>query len=202
MTSLRPGTALDSHGAEVLIRPLAAGDRAQLDVLAAGASEHSLYRRFFNANRASATRYLESLLDPCGHLRRVLVLEPCSGSAGTGMLIGLASFDQLDAERAELAILVAEGWQHCGVGTLLLEALISAARADGLTCFVANVLLENQPMQVVLHDLGLRATSAIEQGVSTISVDLKPTPEYLEGCRRRLSAARAAALRKTDRQDG
>ncbi|GAA3898383.1 hypothetical protein GCM10023084_58610 [Streptomyces lacrimifluminis] len=58
-----------------------------------------------------------------------------------GQVIGLAEYEAGDdAASAEMSIAVADTLHHHGVGTLLVEHLVSAARADGITTFTADAL--------------------------------------------------------------
>jgi len=66
---------------------------------------------------------------------------------------------------AEVAFTVADEVQHRGVGTLLLEHLISLARGRGFRAFRAETLTENALMLKVFADAGLRPQRSLVDGV-------------------------------------
>jgi GNAT superfamily N-acetyltransferase len=59
-----------------------------------------------------------------------------------------------DPTRAEVAIAVADRWQHRGVGTAMLAQLMRRAREDGIRAFVASCLVDNREMIGLFKELG------------------------------------------------
>ena len=102
---------------------------------------------------------------------------------------------------AEIAFAVSDDMHGRGVGTLLLEHLVSAARRRGIRTFVAPVLSENAEVLKVLADAGLSARRQAEDGVIEFACDLPhadsdPTWEpYLEAVDKREGHADVASLR-------
>jgi GNAT superfamily N-acetyltransferase len=74
----------------------------------------------------------------------------------TGDGVGVARFvrDREDPSRAEVAVTVADDWQHRGVATLLLDQLTERARTEGVTHYTALVSAENRAMHHLLEHLG------------------------------------------------
>ena len=71
-------------------------------------------------------------------------------------MIGLAEYDTAgEKNEAEVSIAVCDGLHHRGVGTLLVEHLVSAARTEGITPFTADALSENREILRLFADLGL-----------------------------------------------
>jgi GNAT superfamily N-acetyltransferase len=66
---------------------------------------------------------------------------------------------------AEVAFTVPDNVHNRGVGTLLMEHLISLARGRGLHAFTAETLSENAPMLRVFADAGLQANRTLADGV-------------------------------------
>ena len=56
--------------------------------------------------------------------------------------------------RAEIRIAVDEGWQGCGIGTLLMEALLQRARLLGLEDLYLRCHALNEPMQHLAERCG------------------------------------------------
>ena len=87
-------------GGLVHIRALEDGDHDALLALNSRVSDLSLYRRFFCLNRHTADTYVDQLLRPPGADHQVLV------GLINGQLVGVASYERLDAESGEIALLI------------------------------------------------------------------------------------------------
>ena len=80
-------------------------------------------------------------------------------TSGSG-IVGVARFIRLaDGAEAEPALAVVDDWQARGVGTVLLTALVDAARAQGVRRFQAYVLADNADMLRLLAGVGKLQTS-------------------------------------------
>ncbi|MFF1308866.1 GNAT family N-acetyltransferase [Streptomyces sp. NPDC058307] len=149
--------ALLSDGTTVCIRPVRPGDHEQLQGLYEEMSAESLRLRFFAVSRRSAAMATDRACAPPRPGYRALMAE------SQGQVIGLAEYEVGgDAATAEISIAVADGLHHRGVGTLLIEHLVSAARADGITTFTADALSENHEVLRLFTDLGLRTARRFE----------------------------------------
>ena len=67
--------------------------------------------------------------------------------------------------RAEVAFVVGDRWQHRRIGTFLLKHLGHIARRHGIAGFTAEVLRENKAMQSVFNHSGLKVQSRLQEGV-------------------------------------
>ena len=163
----RPGRsyALLVDGTTLTIRPSGPGDYEPVKRLHEAMSPDNLYFRFFSVSRVSAER----------EARRVCL----EGRPGTVALVGLlgddlvgvASFELVgDGAVAEVAVAVADGMHRHGVATLLLEHLVSVARARGVTALTAEVLADNYAMLHVLTDSGLATRRRFDNGVVELSM--------------------------------
>jgi GNAT superfamily N-acetyltransferase len=82
------------------------------------------------------------------------------------------------ADRAEMALTVADDYQHRGAGTLLAHQLVAIAKSTGVRELVALVLDENRDMLELLQNLNLPVQRTIEDGVYCVVLDLAAsTPE-------------------------
>jgi acyl-CoA synthetase (NDP forming)/GNAT superfamily N-acetyltransferase len=137
----RPGSldVLTMRGEVVAVRPVGPDDRAELMSLYARASARSRYLRFFSAGTAYGPDVKRLLR--CDGVDHVAVVAQHAGG-----IIGVASYERLDADEADLAILVDDAWQGHGIGTLLLEQLAATARRFGISTLVGDVLAENAAM--------------------------------------------------------
>ncbi len=70
-----------------------------------------------------------------------------------------------DSHCGEVAFLIDEAFQGIGVGTYLMELLVSLAREQGLAGVTADVLSENQPMIKVFEKSKLPLETSLDSGV-------------------------------------
>jgi acyl-CoA synthetase (NDP forming)/GNAT superfamily N-acetyltransferase len=157
--------ALLADGITMTIRPAGPGDYEAVKGLHEAMSPDNLYFRFFSASQSSAER----------EARRVCL----EGGPGLGALlgllgdelVGLASYEVTsDGAAAEIALAVADAMHRRGIATLLLEHLVSLARARGVKTFVAEVLPDNYPVLRVLSDAGLTVRRRYDNGVVDLSM--------------------------------
>lgn len=76
------------------------------------------------------------------------------------------------ADRAELALTVADKYQNRGAGTLLLQHLVAVARRSGVRELVAHVLDENREMLAVIQNLDVPTQRTFESGVQRVALTL------------------------------
>ena len=159
--------ALLADGVTMTIRPADPEDYEAVKGLHEAMSPDNLYFRFFSASRVSAER----------EARRVCL------EGGTGLvallgllgdeLVGVASYEVTgDGAAAEIALAVADGMHRRGIATLLLEHLVSVARARGVKTFVGEVLPDNYPVLRVLSDAGLAVRRRSGSGVIDLFIPL------------------------------
>ncbi|MEU6031469.1 GNAT family N-acetyltransferase [Streptomyces tauricus] len=181
--------ALLSDGTTVCIRPVAPGDHDQLQGLYEEMSPDNLRLRFFAASRRSAEMAADRACAPSRPGYRALLAET------QGQVIGLAEYDTGDGgDSAEISIAVADGLHHRGIGTLLVEHLVSAARAEGIVTFTADALSENHEVLQLFADLGLRTARRFEGPEVRCTVDLTEDDTYLTAVEARGRAADIASL--------
>ncbi|MGI5133240.1 MULTISPECIES: GNAT family N-acetyltransferase [unclassified Streptomyces] len=185
----RPVHALLADGTTVCIRPVASGDHEPLREFYTEMSPENLRMRFFVASPRSAARAADRAcaMNRPGH--RALLAE------AQGHVIGLAEYyTGEDKDEAEISIAVADRLHHRGVGTLLVEHLVSAARADGITTFTADALSENREVLRLFADLGLRTARHFEGPEVHCTVRLDEDDTYLSAVEERGRAADVASL--------
>ena len=157
--------ALLADGTTLTIRAAGPGDYGPVRQLHEAMSPDNLYFRFFSASRASAE----------WEARRVCLDGDPGLVALLGLLgdevVGVASYQlTADTAAAELALAVADQLHRHGIATLLLEHLISLARARGVKVLVADVLPDNYPVLRVLSDAGLAVRRKYADGVVEVSM--------------------------------
>jgi GNAT superfamily N-acetyltransferase len=134
-------------GRTVSIRPLGEDDGERLRRLFFRLSPLSVYRRFLSPLPAPRDEGLARLLD----------LDHCNREALAAVddddIVAVARYARSPgSEAADIAIVVADDWQHDGLGLRLLERLAGLARRRGVRYFEATVLGDNTPaLQLVRH---------------------------------------------------
>jgi RimJ/RimL family protein N-acetyltransferase len=110
---------------DVRIRPLEDGETGPVLDVFAGLRPRSRELRFMTPKYTLTSTDLRHLTQIDGHDRVALVAETPDGCA-----VGVARFvrDPGDADSADMAIAVVDGWQSRGIGTQLAEALSECAR--------------------------------------------------------------------------
>src|SRR4051812_29854088 len=145
-------TAHLPDGTPVLIRPLTQEDGAELRRGLEHLSPQSAYRRFLGTPPSLTTETLRYLTD-VDHVNHEAL---GAADPATGEGIGVARFvrDASDPSRAEIALAITDAWQQRGLGTLLLDALATRARAVGITTLTGLVLSDNAGMLKLFERLG------------------------------------------------
>ncbi|GAA2280261.1 acyl-CoA synthetase [Streptomyces ruber] len=214
-----PVHALLADGTTVCIRPVRPGDHERLRDLYERMSPENLRLRFFTVSHRSAATAVDRACGPARPGYRALLAETRgraiglaeydtggggnttgtgteTGTAATAATAGTAdTADTAGTVTAEMSVAVADGLHHRGVGTLLVEHLVSAARADGITTFTADALCENHEVLKLFADLGLRTTRRFDGPEVRCTVRLDQDDAYLSAVEERGRAADVASLR-------
>ena len=146
--------ALLADGSTVQIRPAAAGDFAAVKAMHEAMSPDNAYLRFFSISRTAAEREARRVTREPGHDHAALL------ALYGAEVVGVASYEVVQSsggKTAEVAFAVADTMHHRGIATLLLEHLVSLARARRIESFTAETLSENTSMLRVFSDAGLPA---------------------------------------------
>jgi len=164
----------------LLIRAIRPADGDALRAFHARLSPQSVYLRYFSPH--------PQLSDD--DVRRFTCVDGTDRLAVVALdqvrLVGVARADRLGvADRAEVAVIVADDLQHQGVGTALLERLVHDASGVGIQAFEADTLISNQPMLDVFHHLGFPVTSHLDTGVIHLTFPITATADYERACQSR-----------------
>ena len=153
--------ALLTDGTTIEIRPARPEDFDAVRDMHAKMSPDNLYLRFFSMSRVAAEQEARRVCrEPTpDHAALLAVLD--------GEVAGCGSYERIGtgSGSAEVAMAVADGMHKRGVGTLLLEHLISLAGGRGFRAFTAETLSENALMLKVFADAGLPVQRALSDGV-------------------------------------
>ena len=160
--------ALLTDGTTIEIRAARPEDFDAVRDMHAKMSPDNLYRRFFSMSRVAAEQEARRVCrEPTpDHAALLAVLDGEVAGCGSYARTGPGS------SSAEIAMAVADDMHHRGVGTLLLEHLVSLADGRGFRAFTAETLTDNAPMLKVFADAGLPAQRALSDGVYNFTFPL------------------------------
>jgi acetyltransferase len=141
-----------------------------------GLSPETLHLRLQYSATEVSRRDLERLLDT-DYVERLglggIVREP-SGDR----LVGVSRYARIEGTtRAECAIVVADAWQGCGLGTELVRTLALAARERGYSRLEGTTLAENVRLVAWARRFGFDvATEPYSGGLMRVIIDLELLP--------------------------
>lgn len=146
-----------------------------------------LERQFIGALSPASRRYrfLETIHSPSAELlEKMTHIKPATDVAYVALLdadgheheIGVGRFSALpDGKDCEFAVTVADEWQNQGLGTLLMERLIGAARARGLETMFSSDASDNTKMRQFADHLHFHHKRDPDDArLVRYSVDIKP----------------------------
>ena len=187
--------ALLADGATIEIRPAGRSDLDPVLLFHQAMSPDNLYLRFFSLSKRAAEQEAQRVCRPAGpdHAALLALLND--------EVVGVASYEPTGRPgAAEVAFAVADQMHGRGVATLLLEHLVSVARARGVACLTAETLPENSAMLRVFADVGLSVQRRMADGVVELTmlvprgVALTEASPYLDAVAGREQRADVASL--------
>jgi acetyltransferase len=150
-------TTTTRDGAVITVRPMHPSDVDREREFFASLSEDSRYFRMLTPMKYLPSQLLSEFVNV--DYDRRMALAACVQHDGRERFVGVARYGPTDrSEVAELGIAVTDAWQHRGVATVLITALMRFARMHGFRSFIAVVLPENGKMLALARKLGFAVT--------------------------------------------
>ena len=176
-----------------LVRPLAYGDEITLDAVFDGLSTASRYDRYLTGVPRLTPSMRSALTDVDGRNHIAWVAEVDGQPAAIGRLVRMLP------DEAELALEVVDHLQGHGLGTALLDTLLTAASVSGINRVRATVLPSNDRSLRLLRRLGMtfRPDGGLLEG--TAAVRLPDTSSVDRAAVVRLACAAAAGSARAGR---
>jgi GNAT superfamily N-acetyltransferase len=151
------------------VRPIAPSDADALVRFHAGLSDQTIRLRYFNLHRNLDPEEVAHLTRVDGFNRASYVIEH------QGEIVGVGRYDRCDKPcQAEVAFVVADDFQHHGLGSMLLERLVETSKLAGIGEFCASVLAENATMLAVFHSAGFPYTEEHIDNVIELALEIGP----------------------------
>jgi acetyltransferase len=155
----------------VTVRPIRPEDEPAMVYFHELLSEHSVYMRYFHHMQLSQRIAHERLTRICFvdyDREMVLVAETADRAI---VAAGRLSREHGTAD-AEFAVLVADPWQEQGLGTELLQTLVSIARQEKIRRVWGHILGENRAMQELARQMGFDLHYSLEEGLVEASLQI------------------------------
>lgn len=147
----------------VAVRLMSVADLGEVTTMFRTAGEDALHNRFFTLGDRVVAEHLADLSAP-SHPR-------CLVAVAQGRIVGIAELAPVEADIEEVALLVATGHHHHGIGTILLAASLEDARSRGVRTLIADVLATNHLMIEVFRAAGATITHQGGEVRVTLPVD-------------------------------
>ncbi|MFE5819008.1 GNAT family N-acetyltransferase [Streptomyces sp. NPDC056479] len=166
-------------GNDITVHRADAGDLQAAKEMHERCSARTLGMRY-HGPIGDADRYLNHLLSP--RFGRTLAVRTASGRVvGLGHLLW-------DGDETEIALLVEDAWQRCGIGGELLRRLVAMAVEARCASVYAVTQASNTGMVAAMRGLGLPLDYQIEEGTLVITARLdaprdEQAPERLSNAR-------------------
>ena len=141
-------------GTRVLVRPIGKGDRELERRFIETLSPASRRFRFLGTFSTPSEVLLAQLTDIDPSSDCALIALTCGDA--TEREVGVARFCRQDDGNAEVAVTVADDFQHKGLGSALMRKLIEIARARGVSTLYSIDAAENDAMQDLADHLGFQ----------------------------------------------
>jgi RimJ/RimL family protein N-acetyltransferase len=157
-------------GTQIGFRPIHPTDVPSMRDLFTQLSRQAKYYRFMRAVDQVPLKQIQDFVF-VDHRSDVAIVGTLPEAHGEDIVAVGRYYLDPSTNRAEVAFVVRDQWQGRGIGTFMLQYLISIARRNGIGGFTAEVLSENRAMQTVLNRCGHKVKSRLAEGVYSFEID-------------------------------
>jgi GNAT superfamily N-acetyltransferase len=145
----------------------------ELERFYAALSPESHRTRFFAVGTGVSHQQSVSFCTPDHDHREGFVALARGEAPDTDRIVGHLCLEPAGGHVAEVAIAVADAYQHMGIGRRLMDAGVRWALAEGFTTLTATTFVGNAPIHRLLTGLGLPAHAhGNDSGTEDITIDL------------------------------
>jgi acetyltransferase len=168
-----PARHIERGRSPVRVRVVRPTDAAGLERFYAALSEESRRTRFFCITSALSHVQSVSFCTTDHDHREGFVAVVEGGPGEEERIVGHLCLEPDGTDQAEVAIAVADDFQHHGIGRRLMAAGIAWARREHIVRFRATMLASNAPINRLLVGLGLPVHEcSAGAGVAEITISL------------------------------
>jgi RimJ/RimL family protein N-acetyltransferase len=162
-------------GTVVTLRPVRGTDIEALRSFLQGMSPESRYLRFHASVTDLSDAQWQYLVSADGRNHVAIVAWRGAVVVGVGRYIRLEG----SPDKAEVAFAVTDALQRRGLGALLRDELVAAARRAGIRSFRAEVLAGNRGIRRLLRKASMSAVSDVDNVLEVALDQERPLPEPL-----------------------
>lgn len=166
---LRTSHLLDD-GTMVNFRPIHPTDEPRMRDLFYALSQETIYYRFMHRMDRIPRRQIQEFVY-VDHRSEVAIVGTIPEAHGEDIIAIGAYYLDPKTNRAEVAFVVRDDWQHRGIGSFLHRTLANVARRNGISGFTAEVLRENKGMQHIFQQSGFEVSSRMVEGVYHFDIE-------------------------------
>ena len=163
-------------GAAVVIRPIRPEDEPLMVRFHESLSEESVYLRYFHMAILSTRVAHERLIRKCFidyDREMALVAELTDAHAQSICIAGVARLSRLPSlEEAEIGLVVADKFQHQGLGAELIKKLVDIARTEKIKRIVADFHSENSAIRHLAKHGGATVGPTSDPSCFRVQLDL------------------------------
>ena len=168
-------------GRRVTLRPIRPEDEPLMVAFHGKLSERSVYFRYFHLLKLNQRVAHERLTRICFidyEREMALVADWLDPASGEHQILGVGRLTKMHGtSEAEVAVLVADEFQHLGLGGELMRRVTAVARAERVVRLTGDVLSENVEMIRLCERHGFRTSMRPDDPqVVRTSLDLDPEP--------------------------
>jgi GNAT superfamily N-acetyltransferase len=164
---------VDGERDPVRVREIHPTDALTLERFYAALSPESRRTRFFSVGSALSHGQALSFCTTDHDHREGFVAVVDGGPEGPERIVGHLCVEPNGANTAEVAIAVADEFQHRGIGRRLMAAGAAWARRERIARLTATMLVSNAPIHRLLIGLGVPTRLRyVGGGIAEITIDL------------------------------
>jgi RimJ/RimL family protein N-acetyltransferase len=163
------------RGRSLVVRQVTPEDTIALADMLARLSDRTRWLRYMTPRPLSG----QAALDEAARMARGrtpdhTTLVALADQRGVGEVVAAAELarDPRDPRAGELAVVVRDDEQACGIGGMLARQVVRIAQGAGITTLRAEVLAENRAMLRLLGRLGVPYATTFEHGEAQVVLTL------------------------------
>ena len=165
------------NGKAVTIRPIRPEDEPAMVNFHKLLSDETVYLRYFHMAKLDTRVAHERLLRKCFidyDREMALVAEYTGAEKGAPAIVAVGRLSRVPLYgEAELAVVVADAYQHQGLGGELIAQLVKIARAEGIKRIVAEFHSENSAIRHLAAHGGAKVERTSDPACYRITVELR-----------------------------
>lgn len=156
-------------GREVIIRPIGENDGPLILKLFGSLSPRTKYLRFLRHLRSLP----EDMLYRFTHVDYPREFALAATAAGPcASIVAVARYGRTETDAADLAVTVLDSWQSAGLGSYMLESIISIGRQNGIARYSSMIDPGNFVIKHILAKLGYTVDYRLKDGAWYVEIQM------------------------------